>query len=986
MSLKRTSFSLPYLGFDYGAKHGWNYDVLIDQHGLPVVGLSIQNLVEQYAADQELYLGQHRILSQIVGILGEGFTLQKLDLFSRALYRSELLDSDPYLKKKYRAHFQGRSYQALETLLLFSPSREGHKSSNWNKSSLGQYKALRDKVQKIFLLLESSELRPKFLFATDFETKVLNVLSMNFCSVPSWDNILCDAEYLRVGEKYVKVFSLVDVEKVELPSEVKPFSELSLSGSLAGGSGAAVDRFSFLHQLSETQSLVYNQILCIPFQGERQRVLEKKRKKHEGVASSAASNGIIADEIQDFLLSIASEGELIVDAHFSITVSCSSLEALEKTQSQIEQKLFNQGILISKNAYNQLELFRAALPGNAAELKPYDLFTTSSSAALCFFFNERYAKNEASDFYLEFTDRQGVPLRIDPSDLPMQSGRISNRNKFVLGPSGSGKSFLMNSLVEQYLNYNYDVVIVDTGDSYKGLSLYKQGRYVQYTEKNPITMNPFKIAETELTLEKVEFLTSLVFMIWQGSDFKMSSAQKSILDKLVLSYYEHYFKTDFNQFESRSTQDLLEHLKDFGIELSEILSKSDSPTRRTSPMPMTDSDGPSRRQKTQYKNPKSASTYQVDPEFSTFELNEAVLPFEALRKEIRNEESRILNTKQSQQAAFPSSGDLESLRPLILEAVRDLESEFFVKYLGFNSFYEYAQVFLPRFLRGKTYEISEREFSLSTFFLVLRDFYKGGRYARTLNEAADQGLFEDPFIVFEIDSIKDNPKLFPIVTLIIMDTFIQKMRFRKNRRKALIIEEAWKAIASELMGNYILYLYKTVRKFYGEAIVVTQELDDVISSPVVKDSILNNSDTLILLDQTKFKDNFARIALLLSLNAVEQSKLFTLNQLDNKEGRSRFKEFYLRRGSTGEVYGNEVSIEQYLTYTTEKPEKTAVEIYLDSFESFEAALDAFVADLKNSGLVLSKLVEKVNTSGRPLRLLSQTDSGRAALSKNPKRP
>lgn len=202
--------------------------------------------------------------------------------------------------------------------------------------------------------------------------------------------------------------------------------------------------------------------------------------------------------------------------------------------------------------------------------------------------------------------------------------------------------------------------------------------------------------------------------------------------------------------------------------------------------------------------------------------------------------------------------------------------------------------------------------------------------------------------------------LFPLVTLIIMDVFIQKMRYRSDRRKTLIIEEAWKAIASPLMAGYILYLYKTVRKFWGEAIVVTQELGDIIGNAVVKDSIINNSDTIFLLDQTKFKDNYDQIAALLSINETERRKIFSINQLENTEGRGRFKEVYIRRGAVGEVYGVEVSLEQYLTYTTEKPEKSAVERYTGRYGSYQEGLDAFVTDFIRSGLSLPQFIRNVN--------------------------
>jgi hypothetical protein len=192
-----------------------------------------------------------------------------------------------------------------------------------------------------------------------------------------------------------------------------------------------------------------------------------------------------------------------------------------------------------------------------------------------------------------------------------------------------------------------------------------------------------------------------------------------------------------------------------------------------------------------------------------------------------------------------------------------------------------------------------------------------------------------------------------------MDVFIQKMRHKKNK-KVLIIEEAWKAIASPMMAGYILYLYKTVRKFAGEAIVVTQELNDIIGNTIVKDSIISNSDTICLLDQTKFKDNFTQIAQLLSLNEVEQNKIFTINKLDNKDNRSRFKEVYIKRGATGEVYGVEVPIEEYLTYTTERSEKEALQVYLNYYENYENAMDSFVSDMKESELSLPAFVKEIN--------------------------
>lgn len=290
-----------------------------------------------------------------------------------------------------------------------------------------------------------------------------------------------------------------------------------------------------------------------------------------------------------------------------------------------------------------------------------------------------------------------------------------------------------------------------------------------------------------------------------------------------------------------------------------------------------------------------------------------------------------------------------------------MAKHFNVQSLSFNTFYDFSLFMIPRII-----DKEEISFDFKTFRYVLRKFYRGGEFQSILNEQADSSLFDERFIVFEIDNIKEHKILFPIVTLIIMDVFIQKMRNRHQQRKTLIIEEAWKAIASPLMAGYILYLYKTVRKHNGEAIVVTQELDDIVGNAIVKDSIINNSDTICLLDQTKFKDNYDAVSALLSINQVEKRKIFTINNLDNKENRPIFKEFYMRRGAVGEVYGAEVSFFQYLTYTTEKPEKLAVETYVRNFGSYPNGLEHFSKDLKRSGLSTSAFFTFINLIGCPV--------------------
>lgn len=802
--MAKQTFELPYAGFDDG--------LLINSGGEFSAVLQITNPVIRFSANAPAYDEFHQLLINIVKILGDAYILQKQDIISRGTYPNK--KANEYLKQKYNDHFAGRRFLKVDTYLTIT--RQVKKGAFYVYDG----KAIRDFKQaigKVMDVLTAGKTAPQLLNEKAVNLLVMQVLAMDFSGPVALNNILPTETELKMGARSIRNISLINIDDMDLPLEVASHIELNEKDTLRG---FPVDFLSFLFKAPDFEAILYNQLIEIPSQTGTLRKLEQKKKRHSGIPDPA--NQICVVDIDLLLNDVARENQLLVNCHFNIVVAANN-EAIQKSCNYIESALFALGIIPSKNAYNQLELFRTALPGNGVELKHYDWFLTTCDAALCFFFKEAMQQDEPSDFLIRFTDRQGVPVGIDPADLPMRTNRINNRNKFVLGPSGSGKSFFMNALIEQYMGYNMDMVIVDTGHSYSGLCSYYNGKYITYTDQKPITMNPFQIRPEEYNIEKKDFLSTLIGLLWKGADGTFSQVERDVIAHVISAYYETHF----------------------------------------------------------------------------------------------------------------ASGAV----------------------LNFNSFYEFALNKIP--------EIKQDEripFDVDEFRYVLKKFYKGGEYAPILNEPADQSLFSERFIVFEIDSIKESRILFPIVTLIIMDVFIQKMRFRSDRRKCLCVEEAWKAIASPMMAGYLLYLYKTVRKFWGEAIVVTQELGDIIGNAVVKDSILNNSDTICLLDQTKFKDNYNEIAALLSINETERKKIFTINQLDNTDGRSRFKEVYIRRGATGEIYGVEVALEQYLTYTTEKPEKSAVERYTHRFASYPNGLDAFVKDFKASGLPLSSFIQKVNQS------------------------
>lgn len=486
----------------------------------------------------------------------------------------------------------------------------------------------------------------------------------------------------------------------------------------------------------------------------------------------------------------------------------------------------------------------------------------------------------------------------------------------------------MNSVVRQLHEQGTDIVMVDTGNSYEGLCEYLGGKYISYTKERPITMNPFRITREELNVEKMEFLKNMVLLIWKGAQGEVSEKEEKLVNMVIAEYYDVHFN-GFHGYTEEQRQDILRNIK---ADVHNRLDEGEEERNRRQRI----------REIIQWK--------KMLEEFSSEDLAAAKAgsPSTAMQHVFQLESGLTLKDMGLSADEIYKNEKERRVLDSITTRINEIEQqrlEMKVASLSFNSFYEYAMQRLPDICWENTIQ-----FDFSSFRFMMKEFYKGGLYEKTLNEEFDGTLFDETFIVFEIDSIKGHKLLFPLVTLIIMDVFQQKMYIKKNR-KALIIEEAWKAIASPLMAEYIQYLFKTARKHWASVGVVTQEIQDIIDSPVVKQAIINNSDVVILLDQSKFKERYGDIKAILGLTDVEVKKIFTINRLENKEGRSFFREVYIRRGTTGDVFGVEESRECYMTYTTERAEKDALKLYKKELGgTIQEALEAYCRDWNRSGI------------------------------------
>ena len=789
--------------------------------------LKMENPVQKYSANIDAYYEFTQLFTSIAQTLGEGYAIHKQDVFSRRHFCDESGESHEYLSDSYFRYFKGREYTDAETYLVITQECKKGRLFSYDSRKWRDFQV---KTHKVLDQLRDAGVKARFLSKEEANNYVDRYFAMNFTDrIVSMTGFKVDDETISMGDRKCKFYSLVDVDSINLPSLIRPFTNIEVNNATM-----PVDLLNAVDSIPGAQAVIYNQIIFVPGQKHELAILDKKKNRHSSVPSPA--NQMAVEDIKNVQEVIARESKQLVYSHFNLAVITDRDTDFQKCTNHIENAFGRLGIHISKRAYNQLELFVNSFPGNCYGMNPdYDRFLTLSDAAACLMYKEKIQHSEETPLKIYYTDRQGVPVAIDLTGKEGKEKITDNSNFFCLGPSGSGKSFHMNSVVRQMWEQNTDIVLVDTGNSYEGLCEYVGGKYISYTDEHPITMNPFRIKREEYNIEKIGFLKNLIMLIWKGTQGTVTKTEDKLIEQAITEYFAAHF-----------------------------------------------------------------------------------------------------------------DGKIDNL--------------------CFNTFYEFSVKRLPEICN----ENSLAGIDLSAYNYLMKEFYKGGNHDVTLNEDLDTSLFDETFIVFEIDSIKDDPLLFPLVTLIIMDLFIQKMRIKKNR-KILVIEEAWKAIASPMMAEYIKYLYKTARKFWASVGVVTQEIQDIVGSPIVKEAIINNSDVVMLLDQSKFRERFDEIQAILGLTEVDCKKIFTINRLENKEGRSFFREVFIRRGQVGAVYGVEEPHECYMTYTTERAEKDALKLYKAALRcNHQQAIEAYCRDWDRSGITKSlPFAQKVNEAGHVLNIKSK---------------
>ncbi|MEO6963676.1 MAG: TraG family conjugative transposon ATPase [Puia sp.] len=807
---------------------GVEQDCILSKQGDVTIGFAV-TLPEIFSLSNAEYENFHHAWIKAIKVLPTRSVFHKQDWFIESRYGGNFTGQDSsFLTRSSERFFNERPYLDHRCYIFLTKKPLGRKPSSSAFSNLlrksivpaetlnpawlqdfldsaGQFKRILEDSGFIRMKrLRNGELSSasgragvieKYLFLQEGDELVIRDISFR--------------DGIRVGNKTCQLYSLSD--PADLPA---------LCGSRINYDKYSTDKTKFpvgftsvLGQLLPGNH-IYNQFLFIDDPAKMIRDLESKKLRLQSLSAYSRKNAIGRDAVNDFLNEAVADQKTPLKAHFNILAWAEEPGKIKNMKNAFSAAFAQMDTAPKQELDGAPQIHWAGIPGNEADFPMNDSFDCFAEQASCFLNLESSSRSSVSPLGLRLGDRlSGKPLHVDISDEPMQKGIITNRNKFILGPSGSGKSFFTNHMVRSYYEQGTHVVLVDVGHSYKGLCDMVKGYYFTYSEQEPIRFNPFFIGAGEvLDTEKKESIKTLLLALWKKDN-------------------EGFGRSEY-------------------VALSNALQ----------------------------------------------------LYFEKLRADKR---------------IYPC----------------------------FNSFYEFLKFDFVKVLAGD--QVKDKDFDVSNFLYVLRPYYAGGEFDYLLNARENLDLLQQRFIVFELDNIKDHPILFPVVTLIIMEVFISKMRKLKGIRKMILIEEAWKAIAREGMAEYIKYLFKTVRKFFGEAVVVTQEVEDIISSPVVKQAIINNSDCKILLDQSKYQNKFDQIQELLGLTEKEKALVLSINKANDPS--RKYKEVFISLGGLlSKVYRTEVSMEEYLAYTTEETEKMKVQAYAARHGGIEKGIAALASDLADS--------------------------------------
>lgn len=754
-------------------------------------------------------------LASAVRILPRWTMVHRQDVYLYESYRGEGKGS--FLSESYEKHFGGRRYLTHRQWLFLTMSGKASALRGVSASGLFSGRTVQklpgaDRVRQfgikatefISVLTGGGRIAARPLTRDDWADSRNRGVIPDYLRMHSDPRVMSDLrmspDCVAAGDRHIWAYTLSESE--DLPTEVSTTQRIealsSSSSELFLSYGAAIG------PLLETEHIVNQYILTVP-QTEVLSELDARMRRMQSMSKNA-ENRLGAEEIGEFVDEVHKESFMSVRAHTNILAWGSEGEHLE-IRGKVSSALAGMGVTCVEDTVDTPVLWYAGIPGASCEIGAENLMLMELHSALCLGVWETFERSVPGG-RLKICDRsRNVPVTIDVQTAAQDLGWIDNYNAFVLGGSGTGKSFFTNFFVRSCYDAGETVFIIDVGDSYEGLcsvireeSGGRDGIYYSWDVEHPITFNAF-----------------IGFREWTDGRGKLRQDSNGL--NFLLSFLQTLW-IPHGGWTSDMTSILKQMVCDF------IMEKKDC---------------------------------------------DELPVFDDLRCFIRDEVAGRLRSPEGYVC-----GDIT---------------------------------------------VTEDRFDINAFLLAMKDYARGGAFEFLLNDPHPKDLFSSRFTVFEVDRLSslNDPKFYSLCVLCIMNSFDAKMRGTPGF-KVMVIEEAWKAISNETMAPYLAGLWKTARKFMTSAVVVTQQISDIMSSSVIRDSILQNSSVRILLDQSNNRNNFGQLSELLGLSDRQRNLILSMNRANNPA--YRYREVFISMGEKkAGVYATEVSPEEAIAYESNKLRK-----------------------------------------------------------------
>lgn len=390
---------------------------------------------------------------------------------------------------------------------------------------------------------------------SDLNTSIFNFLnsSYNTTTCPQSEMVISPISIasnglMKIGDKYISILSLAEEGNTLSPCNKQPKTPPAsiFNNNITVPENIKAEA-SMIYPLG--LGLPINHVLNITIEiTDTDNTVRKLKSESAGLNALAVCYAPAKEKqecIKKFCKDVIANGYQTAYTAVNVILYDNDINNLQRKISLTENAFMNMNHSKAYvENYDTANLFFTSIPGNARA--NYRGFVNTTVQALSYFCKEGLYISDSKGYI--FLDRFGCPCVVDLWDSPY----INNRNGITIGPSGTGKSYLLNLIILQSIVLKFDTMIVDIGGSYRSLIKLNRGKYFDSQNIESFSFNPFLCKkeksgkyiyddedseEQESSSDRINLIASIVATIWKVKK-EIEPAEWILLKKSITRFYD----------------------------------------------------------------------------------------------------------------------------------------------------------------------------------------------------------------------------------------------------------------------------------------------------------------------------------------------------------------------------------------------------------------------------------------------------------------